>query len=1328
MSINKENFRALLLDSGFEREGMFDRYRKAFPAADAELVADFDAGTLSFPESKGLVVNSRTTCNFSQAENAVVFECVARLLDRGYLPRHLELEPSWKVGHGNKSGRADVLVKDNNSRAYLIIECKTAGAEFKKAWVLMEADGGQPLSYAQQEKSVQYVALYASHLDPDTGRVAPDLHLVRTHDNPPLLEQLRLAHPGQDLPTFAGANNAKEMYRAWAETYQRESARRGLFDADTPPFAVGKKNYALADLRDPGTADTEGKYHEFATILRQHNVAGRENAFDKLVNLFLCKIVDEQLNPNDLKFRWKGRAYDSDFDLQDRLQQLYSAGMKAMLREDVTYITNAQIDDAFRFVRHDPDATRDTIKKYFRELKFFTNNDFAFIDVHNEKLFELNAAVLRKLVELFQEMRVRTAEPNQFLGDLFEGFLDGGVKQSEGQFFTPIPVVRFLLYSLPLAELLAQHPGPLPAIDYACGAGHFLNELALELRALLPEADQELADAGLVGIEKEYRLSKVAKVSAFMYGQQHTEIVHGDGLAQHAKTPEGNFRVLVANPPYSVKGFLQTLPEAERLRYNIYAGLDKKTLGRNNAIETFFMERAAQLLAPGGVAAIVLPSSVLSNGSQYTAAREGLLQAFEIVGIAQLGSRTFGKTGTNTVTLFLRRRDKNPALADHYRNRVDAWFRPAADGGQAVYQDEHLFLAYCRHQEWDPTHYRTLLQGQPSAALLAYELFGDYRRAFEKLSEVKALPGKTWYKKLTADEQTQELARRWVEYLHAQERDKLYYYVLAAVGPVPHQPPRPVVLIKSPTDNKEQKQFLGYDWSGAKGNEGIQYLTGTAAPSPARPRSADEDTADAPDPDETPETLANQSKLATIQTTLYDPLDRANPAKLNTYIERNFRGEDIVVPEELAPYLSTARLVDMLDFKRVDFDKALSMSPEKQATIETIWPLETLDKYVDVIGGLWTGKKPPLQTVNVIRNTNFALDGKVNYSDVAQIEVEQGQFKNRQLLPGDIIVEKSGGSETQAVGRVVLFNVAEGDYSFSNFTARLRVASPDVLPAYLHTYLNFFYRLGYTFNLQNGASGLKNLDLNRYLSSKIPVPPAGVQAALVAACEAVDVEAAQVAAALAAARQQVGEAVQAMYEAGYPQKKLLAVADTNPSKAAIREVPDATLVSFVEMASVSNNGVIERAVLRPLGTLRKGSYTYFAENDVILAKITPCLENGKCALATGLTNGIGMGSTEFHVMRAHVDEVLPGYLFALLNRESIRVEAERHMTGSSGHRRAPITFYEGLSLPVPDLATQQSLLVTLTTLQTQITAAQATLAAAPSRKQALVRQHLQGAV
>ena len=127
------------------------------------------------------------------------------------------------------------------------------------------------------------------------------------------------------------------------------------------------------------------------------------------------------------------------------------------------------------------------------------------------------------------------------------------------------------------------------------------------------------------------------------------------------------------------------------------------------------------------------------------------------------------------------------------------------------------------------------------------------------------------------------------------------------------------------------------------------------------------------------------------------------------------------------------------------------------------------------------------------------------------------------------------------------------------------------------------------------------------------------------------------------------------------------------------------------MASISNDGHIINAVDRPLGEVRKGSYTYFQENDILIAKITPCMENGKCALATGLANGIGMGSSEFHVFRCN-DRIMPRYLFGYLNRAVVRQEAEKVMTGKSGHRWVPIRFYQQLRIPLPSLDGQKRIL------------------------------------
>ena len=202
----------------------------------------------------------------------------------------------------------------------------------------------------------------------------------------------------------------------------------------------------------------------------------------------------------------------------------------------------------------------------------------------------------------------------------------------------------------------------------------------------------------------------------------------------------------------------------------------------------------------------------------------------------------------------------------------------------------------------------------------------------------------------------------------------------------------------------------------------------------------------------------------------------------------------------------------------------------------------------------------------------------------------------------------------------------------------------------------------------------------------------------------------------------IEETVQSVF-GQYPEKRLLDLALINPSKTEIKDVEDTMLVSFVEMASVSEKGYIENTVDRPLKDLKKSSYTYFAENDIIIAKITPCMENGKCALATGLTNRIAMGSSEFHVIRAK-EEVLNSYLFALLNRATVRKEAERNFTGSSGHRRVPALFYENYKIPVPSLTEQAAIVSKIKSIENQTATHQKTINEAAEQKQAVMREYL----
>jgi len=116
-------------------------------------------------------------------------------------------------------------------------------------------------------------------------------------------------------------------------------------------------------------------------------------------------------------------------------------------------------------------------------------------------------------------------------------------------------------------------------------------------------------------------------------------------------------------------------------------------------------------------------------------------------------------------------------------------------------------------------------------------------------------------------------------------------------------------------------------------------------------------------------------------------------------------------------------------------------------------------------------------------------------------------------------------------------------------------------------------------------------------------------------------------------------------------------------------------------------GEIAVTASRPYRDVAKG-YSVFADNDVLLAKITPCMENGKCAIARELRNGIGFGSTEFHVVRAS-RHVLPEWIYYFWRRPRTRLLAERKMTGSAGQKRVPASFLEELQLPIPPILEQQ---------------------------------------
>ena len=136
--------------------------------------------------------------------------------------------------------------------------------------------------------------------------------------------------------------------------------------------------------------------------------------------------------------------------------------------------------------------------------------------------------------------------------------------------------------------------------------------------------------------------------------------------------------------------------------------------------------------------------------------------------------------------------------------------------------------------------------------------------------------------------------------------------------------------------------------------------------------------------------------------------------------------------------------------------------------------------------------------------------------------------------------------------------------------------------------------------------------------------------------------------------------------------------------------PDDLKVSFVPMPKVGENGEFNPSDVKEYREVKKG-FTYFQNGDVLFAKITPCMENGKGAIANGMKNGVGFGSTEFHVLRPLTDYVSDKWLFYLLSWPIFRKDAEKNMTGSAGQKRVPKSFLEEYALTIPSIEEQQEM-------------------------------------
>ncbi len=815
--ITKDNFIQALEALEFQRVDNTLVWSKCFGSLDCIMEANLHENKPVYPVQ--IDSDSDTTKNFTQPESYVVFICVAMLLDKGYRPEHIFLEKTWLLGHSSKSGRADITVYDENGTNVLfIIECKRAGKDYNDARRLLfeGKDDRQLFSYLAQARSSKWLQLFAADIDTEAGGIKIFEEIVKSHDDENVAI---LAEKDESILLYKNASQAEDLFRVWDETYNKKTYKGLILGPDTTAYKIGIRPLRKKDL-DKFDSD-DGITNRFEEILRHNSISDKENAFNKLLSLFICKMVDEKehLEDEEVDFQYK-EGTDNYFTLYERLLRLFHRGMDKFLKEDVFYLEDDYISRTLaQYTGKQRKFLEAELRQSFQRTKLLSCQVFAFREIYNEKLFMQNGKVLVEMVELLQNYRLAYSSRKAFLGQLFEQLLNQGFKQDEGQFFTPMPITRFIWNSLPIERFINFDTRTCPkVIDYACGAGHFLTEgISAISDAFVAHGytgdnavtDEEISST-FYGVEKDNRLARVSKVALLLNGANDAHVKAMDGLDhdENFLGEKNTFDILVANPPYAVASFKSHLERRILKDFDLLQYMSASS----KAIEKVFVERIDQLLKPYGVAGIILPTSIMTDDDAAgIRIREILIERFLIHSIVYFEGKTFSKTPTSTVVLFLEKREIQPRATTLISDSVNAIF---AEECLTDWNDKEIYSKYLNVIEVDEEAYNKFRLKQSSFdELREVSYFSQYVEAFETDSSTINLQKSSKFRALKNSEQKEVLLEKFYDTTFSIEKDKVFYFALAMDNNV--------LIIKAPTENNLQKEFLGYKSSERKGKEGV---------------------------------------------------------------------------------------------------------------------------------------------------------------------------------------------------------------------------------------------------------------------------------------------------------------------------------------------------------------------------------------------------------------------------------------------------------------------------------------------------------------------------
>ncbi len=1172
----------------------------------------------------------------------------------------------------------------------------------------MQKDGGQLFSYLGPLVNVmglcQNLVLFAA--DFDEKDVILKNHIITLKDNEKRLNEL------DNAKSFADAQ--VKYFDVWDQTYGKSFETKGIFENDIAAYSVGKLKYTINDLKGLSHAEIRPIYHEFATILRNHAITDFEHSFYILIDLFLCKITDELNNPDDLQFYYKGIARDTPKEYCNRLLKLYQLGKQQLFNVEVVNKDEEDIKQIFEDTNRSlKNGLFAGIKELFEEMKFYNIKKFNFIDVENREEFEMNFQILIKIAALIQDINLSSSETNHFFGDLFEGLLSKNVHQTEGQFFTPLPIVNFIINSLP------QFPNTdkVKVLDYACGAGHFLTEFV-----------KHYPKAKIYGIEKSQTLSQVAKIATIINGCQDSRIVFKDSLS-HINTMDvryqgfdkESFDCIIANPPYSVKGFLNTMEQKDRDQYELAKSVEEKAYATNRSIECFFVERAQHFLKKDGLMGIVLPSSLLSNENIYTKTREIIFANFNILVIAVMNSRTFGSTGTNTVILFAQKVKKNSeGLLHTFMDKKD----------YTQYTTSSAIDSYIQKQGYPRDEYFAFMQDNVLGDNLKdTDVFKDYASNFKK-SSISKSHQKEWFAKssyyreglkenskeykkqfalfLSSDDYKQlaeaEYKRQFVVFAKDIECRKLNVFIQTEnnVVAILQSPPEKV-------DNKSNKaevvKFLGYDWSNRKGDEGIKYLTSHVQETDGSDDEDDKDT----------EIVQAINSIKYIETPLYNPADDNDVSKYSYALRKhitdscnkfsfgtaNIDGERLFSGEKNG-LLQFVKLTELIDFGRTIFNLAIRTNSERKA--DEI-------KY-----------KVPAMEYRLSDNDCFELSiGKrvlnSEMSDDYDVPVYSANvfepFGNINKL---LIKDFSRPSVIWGIDGDWMVNCIPEEQQFypTDHCGVLRCKTDDVNPYFL-SYILETVGKRYGFKRELRAS------IERIKSLSIKIPSMSLQQKIVSECQKIDAEAREAKDKIAELTEDINEIV-----AGIKGKRVkLGTVAQFKNGLNYKETPVGDAVSIVGVANFKDNKSPNWDEVKTITISEKVDDSYLLhKNDLVTVR-----SNGSRELVGRFMfiDKEPEGRTTFSGFSIRVrivsDKVDSEFLFYLLSSANVR---QRLTTGSNGANIKSLNqdLLSNLEVQLPPLSEQKKVIAQIGAIEDEVASLKTICDEATARKKAVLHREL----